>query len=57
MEHGPRFQRQLVSSIATAGHDCGVRSTSMAIDFATFGRVLADTGRGAQAHGRRCRCR
>jgi len=39
MSYLPRHQRQL-NGTPTAGADCGVRSTSMAIDFATKGKTV-----------------
>jgi hypothetical protein len=39
VSYQPKHQRQL-NGTATAGEDCGVRSTSMAIDFATKGKTV-----------------
>ena len=39
MAYQPKHQRQL-NGTPTAGEDCGVRSTSMAIDFATKGKTV-----------------
>lgn len=39
MTYQPKHQRQLNGTL-TAGEDCGVRSTSMAIDFATRGATV-----------------
>src|SRR5262245_13327912 len=42
MSYTPKFRKQLVSGVPTAGDDCVVRTCQMGIDYATTGALIVN---------------